>query len=150
MAADRWRVFLDANVLISGVLSRTGASAAILDLGEAEEIVIVVSQQVLVEADRTFLKKFPHFIERYRKFIKNLTPLLLEDPSPAAVKEAAKAIDPGDAPILASAKQGRVDFLVSLNTKHFHTPAAREYFAAPIVTPGEFLMAFREFWEKPL
>ena len=37
MASDRWRVFLDTNVLVSGVLSSTGASAAILDLGEAEE-----------------------------------------------------------------------------------------------------------------
>ena len=148
MASERWRVFLDTNVLISGVLSRTGASAAILDLGEAEEILVVVSQQVLVEADRTFLKKFPDLIERYRKFIKNLAPLLLDDPPPAAIKEAARFIDLDDASILAAAKQGRLDFLVTLNTKHFHTPKAQGYVAAPIVTPGEFLIAFREFWEN--
>jgi putative PIN family toxin of toxin-antitoxin system len=149
MAPDPWRVFLDTNVLISGVLSRTGASAAILDLGEAEEIVIVVSEQVLVEADRTFLVKFSHLIERYRTFIKNLAPLLLEDPSRAAVKEAATAIDPDDASILAAAKQGRVDFLVTLDTRHFLTSSVRAYFAAPIVTPSEFLTAFRGFWETP-
>ena len=39
MASERWRVFLDANILIAGLASCTGASAAIRDLGESEQIV---------------------------------------------------------------------------------------------------------------
>ena len=147
MASERWRVFLDTSVLVSGVLSRTGASAAIFDLGEAQQIVPIVSQQVLVEADRTFLVKFPHLIERYRKLMENLAPLLADDPAPHAIKEAALAIDLNDAPILAAAKQSKVEYLVTLNTKHFLTPKARAFYAAPIVTPGEFLTAFRAFWQ---
>lgn len=148
MASDRWRVFLDTSVLVSGVLSRSGASAAILDLGEAEEIMLVVSRQVLIEADRTFVVKFPLMVERYRAFIKNLAPLLADEPSSRAVKEAAGVIDPNDAPILAAAQHERVDYLVTLNTKHFLIPKVRAFYAAPIVTPGEFLAVFREFWEK--
>ncbi|MBI4227080.1 MAG: putative toxin-antitoxin system toxin component, PIN family [Candidatus Omnitrophica bacterium] len=148
MAADRWRVFLDTNVLVSGVLSRTGASAAILDLAEAEEILAVVSRQVLVEADRVFSAKFPHLLERYRLFIKNLAPLLADDPTPHAVKEAAQAIDADDAPILAAAKHARVEYLVTLNTRHFHTEKARAYLPCPILTPLEFLTTFRTFWER--
>ena len=55
-------------------------------------------------------------------------------------------IDRDDAPILAAAKQERVAYLVTLNTRHFLAPAARAYVAVPIVTPGEFLAAFRGFW----
>lgn len=146
---ERWRVFLDTNVLIAGLLSRSGASAAVLDLGEAEEILVVVSRQVLVEADRVFLAKFPHLIGRYRKFIKNLAPLLTDDPTPSLVQESKKVIEAEDAPILAAAKEGSVDYFVTLNTRHFNTAAVRNFLSLPIVTPSEFLAAFRDFWEKP-
>jgi putative PIN family toxin of toxin-antitoxin system len=149
MAAARWRVFLDTNVLIAGLASRTGASAAILDLGEAEEILIVLSQQVLVEADRVFLAKFPQLAERYRRFIESLAPFLVDDPTPGDVRRAAQAIDPDDAPILAAAKQADVQYLVTLDTRHFTTPKVRGFFPSPIVTPAQFLTAFRTFWEDP-
>jgi putative PIN family toxin of toxin-antitoxin system len=148
MPNDRWRVFLDTNVLIAGLASRTGASAAILDLGEAEEILVVMSQHVLVEADRVFLAKFPHLIDPFRKFVKNLAPLLIDDPKPQAVHEASKVIEPDDAPILAAVKSESIDYLVTLNTKHFKTAQVRDYLPTPIVTPGEFLVAFRRFWER--
>ena len=147
MAPERWRVFLDTSVLIAGLASRTGASAAIRDLGEAEQLRIVLSRQVLVEADRVLLRKFPQLIEPYRLFIKNVSPELADDPPQRAVRESAQVIDPDDAPILAAAKQARVDYLVTLNTRHFLTPKVRAFYAAPIVTPGEFLAAFRAFWE---
>jgi predicted nucleic acid-binding protein len=148
MAADRWRVFLDTSVLIAGLASPTGASAAIRDLGESEELRIVLSRQVLVEADRVLLRKFPQLIERYRLFIKSVSPELADDPPPDVVRAAEAAIDPGDASILAAASLARVDYLVTLNTRHFLTPKARTFFSAPILTPGEFLTAFRAFWER--
>ncbi|MBI4309241.1 MAG: putative toxin-antitoxin system toxin component, PIN family [Candidatus Omnitrophica bacterium] len=148
MPDNQWKVFLDTNVLIAGLVSRTGASAAILDLGEAEEIRIVISRHVLIEADRVFLAKFSPLIDRFRMFIKNLAPLLIDDPQPQAVREAGKVIEPDDAPILAAVKNEDIDYLVTLNTKHFKTAKARAYLSTPILTPGEFLTAFRAFWEK--
>ena len=148
MPPDRWRVFLDTNVLIAGMASHTGASAAILDLGESEEILVVLSRQVLIEADRTFSEKFPHLTGRFRIWIENLSPLLADDPTPSSVHEAARVIHLNDAPILAAAKQEQVEYLVTLNTRHFLTSKARSYFIRPIVTPAEFLLAFRHFWEQ--
>ena len=147
MATDRWRIFLDTNVLIAGLASPTGASAAIRDLGEAEELRLVLSRQVLVEGDRVLFRKFPHLIERYRLFIKNVSPELADDPSPDMVRAAEAVIHRDDAPILAAAKQARVDYLVTLNTKHFLIPKVRAFFPSPIVTPGEFITAFRKAWE---
>ncbi len=148
MAADCWRVFLDTSVLIAGLASPTGASAAIRNLGEAEQLLIVVSRQVLVEADRVLLKKFPEHVERYRLFIKSVSPELADDPSPRAVRDAAAVIDPDDAPILAAAKHAGVDYLVTLDARHFALPKVRAFFPSPVVTPAEFLAAFRKFWEQ--
>ena len=145
--AGRWRVFLDTNVLIAGLLSPAGPPAAILDLGEAEEIVLVVSRQVLVEADRVVGKKFPALLERYRLFIKNLRPLLVEDPPRQAVREAERVIHHDDAPILAAAKQAKVEYLVTGNTRHFASEKVRTFLPIPLLTPAEFLAAFRTFWE---
>lgn len=148
MVSNQWKVFLDTNVLIAGLASRTGASAAILDLGEAEEIQIYISQHVLIEADRVFCDKFPHLIKEFRIFIKSLSPVLVDDPKPQAVREANKVIEIGDAPILAAVKSKKLDYLVSLNTRHFKTQKVQDYVTIPIVTPGEFLTAFRDYWEQ--
>jgi putative PIN family toxin of toxin-antitoxin system len=148
MASNRWRVFLDTSVLISGVVSSTGASAAIRDLGETEALLIVLSRHVLLEADRVLAKKFPHLLERYHLFLKNMSPELTEEPSPQAVRAAEAVIHPDDAAMLAAAKQAGVDYLVTLDVRHFTTPKARAFFPSSIVTPAEFLTAFRKYWES--
>lgn len=145
MAADRWRVFVDTNVLVAGMLSQKGAPATILDLGEAEEIRLVVSRQILVEAE--FVRKFPALTERYRVVIKHLQPILVDDPPLTIVRQASQVIHPDDAPILAAAKIAGVDYLVTSNTKHFSPENVRAFLPAPILTPAEFLTRFQTFWE---
>ncbi len=148
MDVKSWRVFLDSSVLVAGIISQTGASSAILDLGEAGEIIIVLSKGVLVETDRVFEKKFPGLIGEFREFIRNLAPVVTADPTAPEIREAESVIDKGDAPILAAAKKVNVHYLVSLDTRHFHTPRARQYFKNPIVTPAQFLTEFRNIFEE--
>ena len=148
MDVKAWRVFLDSSVLIAGVISQTGASSAILDLGEAGEIIIVLSKGVLVETDRVFEKKFPGLIGDFREFIRNLSPIVAEDPALQEIREAESVIDPDDASILAAARKANVHYLVSLDIKHFHHNRVREYLKSPVVTPGQFLTAFRHIFEK--
>ena len=148
MDVKSWRVFLDSSVLISGVISQTGASSAILDLGEAGEIIIVLSKGVLVETDRVFEKKFPGLVGEFRGFIKNLSPIVTADPTAQEIREAESVIDKDDAPILAAAKKVNIHYLVSLDTRHFHAPKARQYLRNPIVTPAQFLAEFRNIFEE--
>lgn len=56
-------------------------------------------------------------------------------------------IDSQDAPILAAAKREHLHYLVTLDVRHFHAPKARSFLPCPIVTPAEFITAFRNFWE---
>lgn len=147
-ANNCFRVLLDTNVFIAGLVSKTGASSAILDLGEAEEIEIIIPQYVLIEADGVFQKKFPKLTQEFRLFIKNLKPIILEEPSKKEIKDAQQYIsDPYDAPILASAKTSRADFLVTLDIKHFKNIKTKNYLTIPIVTPAEFLAEFRKLYE---
>lgn len=148
MDVKSWRVFLDSSVLISGVIFQTEASSAILDLGEAGEIIILLSKGVLVETDRVFEKKFTHLSGEFRGFIKNLSPVIIDDASPQEIREAEKIIDKDDAPILAAAKKESIHYLVSLDIKHFHTPKVRQYLKSPVVPPAQFLTEFRNVFEK--
>ncbi len=142
------RVFLDTNVLIAGIISKAGPPATILDLGEAGELEIVVSRQVLVEADHVFGRKFGGLIERYRLFIKNLTPEMVDDPSSEMIREAKKVINQNDAPILAAARDAAVDYLVSGNTKHFFSNEVRSFLSARILSPVEFLTEFESLFSE--
>lgn len=147
MAARRLRVFLDTSALMAGLISSSGAAREVLRLAEAEVIEVIVSQQVIVEADRNFGKKFPDLLAGFRLFMRSLNPVVVSGPSQAAVKEAARVIHADDAPILAAAIQERVDFLVTWNTRHFMKTAVTDATPFPIVTPAEFLEEFRKLLE---
>jgi len=140
------KVFIDTNVLIAGVHSVTGASATVLDLCEARVLQMVVSRQVLVEADRNFAAKFPQLIGRFRQFMHNLAPLMVEDPTPESMEKAATLVDRKDAPILAAAQNANVDFLITLDKRHFLNPKTRQKVMLKVVSPIEFLQSFEKLF----
>lgn len=140
------KVFIDTSVLIAGVASLTGASAAVLDLCEAESLQMVISRQVPVEADRNFSAKLPGLVTEFRQFIRNLVPLMVEDPPAAAVERAAGLIDRKDAAILAAAIESKVEFLITLDKKHFLKQKVRRNLPIEICTPSDFLRIFERLW----
>lgn len=140
------KVFIDTNVLIAGVNSLTGASATVLDLCEARVLQMVVSRQILVEADRNFAAKFPQLIGRFRQFMHNLAPLMVEDPTPESMEKAATIVDRKDAPILAAAQNANVDFLITLDKRHFLNPKTRQKVMLKVVSPIEFLQSFEKLF----
>jgi predicted nucleic acid-binding protein len=128
------------------VNSVTGASATLLDLCEAGVLQMVVSRQVLIEADRNFAAKFPQLVNRFRQFMHNLAPLMVEDPTPKSIKKAAMIVDRKDAPILAAAQNANVDFLITLDKKHFLNPKTRQKVMLKVVSPIEFLKSFERLF----
>ena len=148
MERKRWRVFLDTSALIAGVVSSTGAAREVLRLGEARVIELVVSRQVLFEADRNLTAKLPTLLDDYHLLLRHLAPVVVEDPSIVAAQEAARVIHRNDAPILAAAKIAAVDYLVTWNTRDFLTDRVRGWASFPALTPGEFLRVFRDALNK--
>lgn len=144
MERRRWKVFLDTSALLAGIISPTGAAHEVLRLCEAGVIEPVMSRQVLVEADRNLRAKLPVLVPDFQDFLRHLAPTIVEDPPAQAVERAAHIIHDKDAPILAAAMEASVDYLVTWNTRHFGKAAVRIYARMPLVTPGEFLTAFRQ------
>jgi predicted nucleic acid-binding protein len=117
----------------------------ILALAEAQLITLVVSEQVLVEAERNLQEKLSRAIPEYRRFLTTCPLEKASMPSTADVAKASEIIHAKDAPILRAAMNAQVDYVVTLNRKHFlDDPEVARTSGLRIGAPGDFLAWFRE------
>jgi len=147
MRKQKPKVFLDTSALIAGVASSRGAARAVLQLAEIGLLEVIVSRQVIVEADRNIEEKLPEMLNEYREFIELLAPVFIDDPCQKDVERFLKVINCDDAPILASAVGSGADFLITWDRKHFIGKNIHTHSNLKIVTPGEFLKYFRKYIE---
>ncbi|HSM24258.1 MAG TPA: putative toxin-antitoxin system toxin component, PIN family [Anaerolineaceae bacterium] len=139
-------LFFDSSALIAGIISDKGAARALLLLAEDQRIKISVSEQVIVEVERNIAKKIPKILNLAREMIRESNVKIYKDPSKEEVKEHLDWINhEADVPILVSAVKAKVDFLVTLNTKHFlDDPDVTFRSGLRIGTPGEALTYVRQ------
>lgn len=135
-----FRVFFDADALIAGSASSTGASHVLLRLCEAGVIRGVTCAQVVREVERNLVAKLPAALPVFRTIL-GVTNLDIrpDSPSPQRSSELA-AVHPDDRPILISALDSRCDFLVTFNLRHYRGVTA----GITIATPGDVLNRVRD------
>ena len=143
------RIFADANVLIAGADSRSGASNALLRLAEVGLFRLVVSRQVLDEAERNVRKKLPRALPNFAALLAQLPMEIVPDPVDEECLRWADVIELKDTSILAAAVLAHVDRLVTLNTKDF-TPAVAQASGLFIQTPSELIQDIRRIVEENL
>jgi predicted nucleic acid-binding protein len=134
-------IFLDSSALIAGIVSAQGAARALLLLAEDEKILAYVSEQVIAEVERNIARKAPKAVQFARELILRANLRILRDPQIEEILEHQDWIGrPADVPILVVAACARVDFLATLNTKHFidHLEVSRRS-GLRIGTPGDAL-----------
>lgn len=136
------RIFADANILIAGADSRSGASRAVLLMAEIGLFTLVVSRQVLDEVERNIRKKLPRALPNFAEQLSQLNLEILTDPSVEESSKWENVIDK-DAPILAAAVNAKVDRILSLNTWDF-TQEVAEKCGIPIQTPAQFIHDIRD------
>jgi len=143
-------IFFDSSALIAGVISAQGAARALLLLAEDEKILITVSEQVITEVERNIARKAPKAVQFVREMILRANIRILRDPQIEEVLEHQDWIShPADVPILVVAARARVDFLATLNTKHFiNDPEVARRSGLRIGTPGDALAWVREQLSK--
>ena len=103
---------------------------------------LVVSRQVLDEAERNIRQKLPRALPNFADQMAHLNLEILADPP---LEDAAKweaIIEAKDAPILAVAVTAKVDRILSLNTQDF-TQEVAEKCGVPIETPAQFIRDIR-------
>ncbi len=136
---------MDTSALLAGLASSRGAGNAILSLAEAQLLVLVISEEVLVEAERNLQAKLPQALDAYRRFLTACPLEIVPAPSVQQVEAARAIIHPKDAPILAAAMSAQVDYLVTHNPRHFlDDPQVARKSGLTMGTPGDFLAWFRE------
>ena len=141
MAKKPVRVFLDSNVILSGLLSYTGAPRLILDVLSMElpHLVAVTGRYKIIELERNIRKKVPKVLPVYDEYFPKLRIEIVPLPSPAEVAKHSGIIADKDTPVLVSAIKGKADFLVTGDKKHFDKVKKSGAFPFTIASPSEFL-----------
>ena len=139
-------VFLDSSALFAGVVSADGASRALLLLAEGGLITITVSEQVVAETERALARKLPKALPAFREALRSVGLSIVGDPSQADVKKHKGIIaHQADVPIVVAAMQTEVDYLATLNRRHFiDDPDVAARSGLRIGTPGDVLAWVRE------
>ena len=148
MIIPQYRIFFDTSVYIAALLSPRGAAGELLRLVEAEAIRMVVSEEVITEADRVLAGKFPDLVQESRRLWKHLGPEIAPNPSAHQVKPFSHTLAGGDAVILCAACLANVSAFVTWNTRDFMAHGVRTLVDFPIVVPADGLKLFRK-WIDP-
>lgn len=139
-------IFLDSSALIAGIISETGAAHVLLQLGETEDIVLLISEVVLNETKNSIARKSPANLENAEEEIQKSGIKILQDPSYEEIQANLYLMDdPDDVPILLAAIKAKVDYLATHDHKHFlDDPKVAERSGLRIGTPGDVLAWIRE------
>jgi len=141
------KVFVDANVFFTAIYNPEGGSGFILNLYQKKkpfelitvtQVIAEASKNILLKLGDTKLEKFYKFIVLTKPQIKSL--ILL----PREVNYYLKFVALKDVPILAGADKFKVDFLLTLDKKHFlnKKEVIEKYFSFKVVNPKDFLRGF--------
>jgi len=139
-------LFFDSSALIAGIISATGAARALFLLAEDGAISLIVSEQVIAGTERVVARKAPRALPYYRAALRATGLRVVRDPEPdGLISYQDICSHQPDVPIVVAAMLAGVDFLVSLNRRHFgDDPAVAAWSGLRVGTPGDALTWVRE------
>ena len=133
------RVVLDANVYVSSLLTQRGNAKQIMDLFEAGEFDLIVSEPILAEVERVL--GYSHIAKIHRKgedeikaYVEHLQETA-ELVAPTITLDASP--DETDNRYIECAVEGKADYLVTGDKKHLLP--LNEYEGVHILSPASFL-----------
>lgn len=141
MAKKAIRVFLDSNVILSGLISDKGSPRIILDLLSLKLpwITGLTGEYNIIEIERNLTRKIPAAIPVYKRYFAKLNLKVVPLPDREEVEEYLWHIADKDVPVLVSAINGKADYLVTGDNKDFGKIKNCDTYPFRIVTPAEFL-----------
>lgn len=136
------KIFVDSDVIISSLISSSGASYFLLNQTSNLKFYISnISHKELVEVvDRLKIAqdKLKNLLKKRFKKIN-----LKDDLAEIKLSYSEYITDPDDTHIVAGAKEAKVNFLISYNTKHFKVDKIKQDFNIVVMTPAIFLQYLR-------
>lgn len=142
------KVFLDSNVIISGIFSDKGSPRIILDilcLG-LPFIVASTGRYNIIEIERNLKRKMPKAIPIYQRYLPELNLEIIPLPSKEEIEEYYGYTSEKDVPVFVSAIKGKADFFVTGDKKDFSKLKKQRHLKFKILNPSEFLDIFRRLY----
>lgn len=126
------------------MISSEGASRQVLTLCEAATLEAIISDKVIEEIKRVVKIKLPEIQTDLDELLTRVKFKIIKKIPADLLRKACDWIsDPNDVPILAAAKSGDVDVLLTLDIRHFiRDQNVSKKSGLKIMTPGEFLQGF--------
>ena len=137
------RVFVDSDVIISSLLSESGAAYLLINKNYKDLNLFVSNlscQELKIVAKRLKIKKkkLENLVKKRFKTVR-----LKESGEGLKTKYGRYTTDPDDSHIVAGAKKARAKFLLTYNHKHFKTNKIKKDFDFILLTPSNFLQYLR-------
>ena len=147
MARRNLRLFLDSNVIISGLLSSKGAPRVILDLLslQVQMITGITGAYNLMEVERSLSRKLPRALPLYNEYLPKLRLEIVPLPEREEVDAHLGVIADKDVPVVVSAVNGKADLLVTGDNKDFGKIRQNRGYCFEIVSPAEALERIGEW-----
>lgn len=142
MARESIRVFVDSDIVISSLISTSGAAHMLLHNTEGVEL--YVSNFSAEELEKV-VNRLKLDSEKLHKVLSGrLSSVKINQPYKKVQEEFVHYVrDIDDAHIVAGAKEAKAAFLVSYNIRHFEAEKLRQDFQIILLTPGLFLQYLR-------
>lgn len=134
-------VLFNASVVLTGLKSPTGGSAKVISWVGKGKIKGIISETILDEILRNTLKIGFEKVD-LEKRVQEIFQITKEPKAETVDQFKGIVLNFGDAHVLASAKQAKTEYLVSLDQKHILI-LKDKIKGFKIVTPGELIQEFQ-------
>jgi predicted nucleic acid-binding protein len=141
METIKHRIFLDSNLIFSGLISGQGAPRIVLDLLSLGVPMIqgVTGRFNLTEIERNIARKLPAALMVFDEYLPKLDLEIVPVPFREELEPFQGAVDDKDLPALASAAMGHSDFFITGDTKLLAQIARQSVFSIKSLGPADFL-----------
>lgn len=141
MTRNAVKIFLDSNVIISGLLSGKGAPKILLDVLSLKLPFLtgVTGRYNIIEIERTIKKKLPEALPVYKEYFPKTNISVIPLPSAEEIRRFSGHINDKDVPVLVSAVKGKADFLLTGDKRHFEKLKSSRKYPFIVLSPADFI-----------
>lgn len=133
------RVFLDTNVLFSGMYASSGPPSYLLDAAAIGRFRAVISRMVIEELVRNLRTKAPAALPTLERVFSEATFDVAPEPPPEAIEALLRGGLGSDAPVVAAASLGDVDYFCTGDQHLLGKLRHLERLDLRAVTPGQLV-----------
>jgi len=141
MEKRKHRIFLDSNVILSGIISGQGAPRLILDLLCLDLPMLqgLTGRFNLTEIERNIAKKIPAALPVFNDYFPKLKLEIISVPTPEELASFKGAVGDKDLPVLVSVVNGQADYFVTGDKNLISQIGQKTGFPFKTVSPADLL-----------